>query len=211
MDGIDLAGSARKNSQSAGRRLVVAANSCTILSERELREEAAASSSAHRQSSGRKGTGQGSSGFRGERTQATRTGRQASGRHTGRTGEASGAFNAPQCDRNNDVAKPAPPWSDAKKKSFCASERARPDVVAARERFEHRRRRWRRSRLWFVDESRVNLSLARQEAWAPRGKRIVDYVPGRRWETYSLIAALDVDGIHAPMLLPGAMNTDSMR
>lgn len=53
--------------------------------------------------------------------------------------------------------------------------------------------------------------MARQEARAPRGQRIVDYVPDRRWEMYSLIAALDVDGIHAPMLLPGAMNTDSMR
>jgi transposase len=109
------------------------------------------------------------------------------------------------------VAKFASSWPDAKKKSFCASERTRPDVVAARERFEHRRRRWRRSRLWFVDESGVNLSLARQEAWAPRGKRIVDYVPGRRWETYSVIAALNVNGVHAPLLLPGAMNTDAMR
>jgi transposase len=62
-----------------------------------------------------------------------------------------------------------------------------------------------------VDESGVNLSLARQEAWAPRGERIVDYVPGRRWETFSLIAALNVEGVHAPLLLPGAMNTDSMR
>jgi transposase len=53
--------------------------------------------------------------------------------------------------------------------------------------------------------------LARQEAWAPRGERIVDYVPGRRWETFSLIAALNVEGVHAPLLLPGAMNTDCMR
>jgi len=109
------------------------------------------------------------------------------------------------------VAKFASSRPDAKKKSFCASERTRPDVVAARERFERRRRRWRRSRLWFVDESGVNLSLARQEAWAPRGKRIVDYVPGRRWETYSVIAALNLNGVHAPLLLPGAMNTDAMR
>jgi transposase len=211
MDGIDLAGSTRKNSQSAGRRLVFAADSRAILSECEFREEAADSSSAHRQSSSPKGTRQRSSSFRGQGTQAARTGRQASGRHTCRAGEASGAFNAPQCERNNDVAESAPPWTDAKKKSFCASERTRSDVVAARERFEHRRRRWRRSRLWFVDESGVNLSLARQEAWAPRGERIVDYVPGRRWETFSLIAALNVEGVHAPLLLPGAMNTDSMR
>ncbi len=53
--------------------------------------------------------------------------------------------------------------------------------------------------------------MARQEAWAPRGKRIVDYVPGRRWETYSVIAALNLNGVHAPLLLPGAMNTEHRR
>src|SRR5450432_1817409 len=183
MRGIDLAGSARKNPQSASRRAVITSSRRTIFRERELREETATSSSAHGESSSRKGTRQGSPGFRGERTQVARTGRQASGRHAGRAGEASGAFSSHQRERDDDVAEPASSWPDAKKKSFCASERTRPDVVAARERFEHRRRRWRRSRLWFVDESGVNLSLARQEAWAPRGERIVDYVPGRRWET----------------------------
>lgn len=83
--------------------------------------------------------------------------------------------------------------------------------MLARERFEHRRRRWRRSRLWFVDESGVNLSLTRSEAWAPRGERVVDYVPGRRWETFTIIAALSVGGVRAPMLLPGAMNTEALR
>jgi hypothetical protein len=59
----------------------------------------------------------------------------------------------------------------------------------------------------FVDESGVNLSMVRQEAWVPRDDRIVDYVSGRRWETYSLSIALD--GLHAPLLVPGAMNTDA--
>lgn len=62
-----------------------------------------------------------------------------------------------------------------------------------------------------MDESGVNLALTRTNAWAPRGERIVDQVPGRRWENFSLIAALSLDGVHAPMLLPGAMNTEAMR
>jgi transposase len=62
-----------------------------------------------------------------------------------------------------------------------------------------------------VDESGVNLSMTRKEAWAPRGERIVDNVPGRRWETFTLIAALSVDGVRAPLLLPGAMNTEGLR
>jgi len=84
-------------------------------------------------------------------------------------------------------------------------------VIRAREVFQQRRQRWRKRRLWFVDESGVNLALTRPDAWAPRGERIVDHVPGRRWETFSVIAALSLDGVHAPMLLPGAMNTEAMR
>jgi transposase len=57
----------------------------------------------------------------------------------------------------------------------------------------------------------VNLSLTRSEAWAPRGERVVDNVPGRRWENFTVIAALSVAGLHAPMLLPGAMNTEALR
>jgi hypothetical protein len=77
--------------------------------------------------------------------------------------------------------------------------------------FCQRRQRWRGKRLWFVDESGVNLALTRANGWAPRGERLVDHVPGRRWENFSLIAALSLDGVHAPLLLPGAMNTEAMR
>lgn len=62
-----------------------------------------------------------------------------------------------------------------------------------------------------MDESGVNLALTRTSGWAPRGERLVDHVPGRRWETFTVIAALSLDGVHAPMLLPGAMNTEAMR
>ncbi len=109
------------------------------------------------------------------------------------------------------MAEPAPARPDSKKKSLQASERERPDVVCAREVFCKRRQRWRKRRLWFVDESGVNLALTRANGWAPRGERLVDHVPGRRWENFSLIAALSLDGVHAPLLLPGAMNTEAMR
>jgi len=82
-------------------------------------------------------------------------------------------------------------------------------VIAARERFCRRMRSWSVSRLVFVDESGINLSQTRAQAWAPRGDRVTDHIPGRR-ESYSVIAALRADGVVAPMILPGAMNTDSM-
>jgi transposase len=69
--------------------------------------------------------------------------------------------------------------------------------------------RWACNRLVFVDESGVNLSQTRTQAWAPRGERVTDHIPGRR-ETYSVIAALRSTGIVAPMMLPGAMNTDAL-
>jgi transposase len=63
----------------------------------------------------------------------------------------------------------------------------------------------------FIDESGVNLSLTRAEARAPRGERIVDDVPGSRWETYTIIAALRDTGVIAPMVLRGAMNAEALR
>jgi transposase len=72
-------------------------------------------------------------------------------------------------------------------------------------------RRWPAGRLVFIDESGVNLALTRSHAWGPRGERVVDDVPAGRWETYSVIAALREEGVTAPMVLRGAMDTESMR
>jgi transposase len=71
--------------------------------------------------------------------------------------------------------------------------------------------RWAIRKLVFIDESGVNLSQTRTEGRAPRGERVIDHVPGRRWETHSIIAGLRTTGIVAPMVIPGAMNTDSLR
>jgi transposase len=70
--------------------------------------------------------------------------------------------------------------------------------------------RWALGRLVFVDESGINLAQTPAYARAPRGERAIDYVPGGRWETYSVIAGLRSTGIVAPMMLPGAMNADWM-
>lgn len=69
---------------------------------------------------------------------------------------------------------------------------------------------WRLSRLVFVDESGINLALTPTRARAPRGERVVDDVPQGRWETYSVIAGLRCSGVVAPMMLPGAMNAESL-
>lgn len=53
--------------------------------------------------------------------------------------------------------------------------------------------------------------MTRAVARAPRGERIVDHVSGGRWKNFTIIAGLRLDGISAPMLLPGAMNTESLQ
>lgn len=70
-------------------------------------------------------------------------------------------------------------------------------------------RRWPAKKLVFLDESGVNLALTRSQAWGPRGERVVDHVPTKRWETFTVVAALRSKGIIAPMLLAGAMNADA--
>jgi transposase len=83
-------------------------------------------------------------------------------------------------------------------------------VIAARASFSRRMLRWAVRRLVFIDESGINLSQTRAEGRALRGERVVDYVPGSRWETYSVIAGLRSTGVIAPMMIPGAMNTASL-
>jgi len=70
---------------------------------------------------------------------------------------------------------------------------------------------WHNRQLVFIDESGVNLSETRAEGRAPRGERVVDAVPGGRWENYTIVAGLRMNGVVAPMMLPGAMNADCLR
>jgi transposase len=93
-----------------------------------------------------------------------------------------------------------------KKKSMHADERQRPDVRRKRRSFRSRVKRIEPRRLRFVDESGVTTAMARAYGWAPRGERAVGSAPGR-WESFSTVAAVGLDGVHAPLILPGAIDT----
>lgn len=108
------------------------------------------------------------------------------------------------------MAHAVPDGLIAKKKTLYASERDRPDIVEARIAFRKAQKNWDSARLIFVDESGVNLSMTRSMAWAPVGERAVDDVPGNRWSNYSVIAGLGIDGIVAPMVVPGAIDGQAM-
>jgi transposase len=87
--------------------------------------------------------------------------------------------------------------------------------VAASERNNYKRGWfWRRAarfshrRLIFIDESALNTAMTPLYARAPRGERVVDYVPRSYGEQTSLIGALSYGrGLVAVMTLTGAVDT----
>jgi transposase len=92
-----------------------------------------------------------------------------------------------------------------KKKSLHADERGRPDVQKKRRAFRREVRRIEPGRLIFVDETGVTTAMTPAYAWAPRGERADASAP-RSWESVTVIAALGLDGVRAPLMFPGSTN-----
>ena len=93
-----------------------------------------------------------------------------------------------------------------KKKSLYASQRDRPDVQKKRRAFRRKVSRIEPKRLIFVDETGVTTAMTPASAWAPRGARAVDSAPAT-WATMTVIAALGLDGVCAPLAFPGSTDT----
>jgi transposase len=97
-------------------------------------------------------------------------------------------------------------WGSPSKKTVHADEQRRPDVAAARRRWQdvlplHDARGY-----VFVDESGVTTDLLRRYGRCPRGLRLRDYTPCGHWQTHTVIAALRVDGLHAPAVFDGPLD-----
>jgi transposase len=93
-----------------------------------------------------------------------------------------------------------------KKKSLHAGEQDRPDVQKERRSFRRKVKPMESERLVFVDETGVTTAMTPTSAWAPRGERAVDSAPAS-WESVTVIAALGLDGVRAPLALPGSVDT----
>jgi transposase len=93
-----------------------------------------------------------------------------------------------------------------KKKTLHADERDRPDVQTKRRSFRRKIKKIEPERLVFVDESGVTTAMTPAYARAPRGERAVDSAPGA-WESVTVIAALGLDGVRAPLAFPGSTDT----
>jgi transposase len=93
-----------------------------------------------------------------------------------------------------------------KKKSLYASQRDRPEVQKKRRSFRRKVRKIEPKQLVFVDETGVTTAMTPAYAWSPRGERAVDSTPAS-WETVTVIAALGLDGVRAPLAFPGSTDT----
>ena len=53
--------------------------------------------------------------------------------------------------------------------------------------------------------------MTRLRGWAPKGERLIDKIPHRRWKTATFLAALRQDRIDAPCLFDGPINGERFR
>jgi transposase len=93
-----------------------------------------------------------------------------------------------------------------KKKSRHAEERDRPDVPARRAEFRQEVGAIEPERLVFVDETGITTTMTPAYGRAPRGQRVVDSVPAS-WEAVTVIAALGLEGVRAPVVFSGSTDT----
>lgn len=97
-----------------------------------------------------------------------------------------------------------------KKKSLHASERDRPDVQTKRRSFRRKVKKIESKRLVFVDETGVTTAMTPTHARSPRGERAVGSAPGA-WESVTVISALSLDGVRAPLAFPGSTDTTAFQ
>ena len=86
-------------------------------------------------------------------------------------------------------------------------------TLGASERDEEQRLRWLAKvfcldpgKLVFVDESGFHLAMTPAYARAPKGERAYGQIPRNRGENTSLLAALSLNGLQAPMTLQGSVD-----
>jgi transposase len=62
--------------------------------------------------------------------------------------------------------------------------------------------------LIFLDESGVSTQMTRRYARAPRGVRVHETTPEGNWKILTILAAMSLDGIIAPMTIEAATDTE---
>jgi transposase len=63
----------------------------------------------------------------------------------------------------------------------------------------------------FLDECGVTTDLLRRYGRSPRGTRLHDHAPCGHWQTHTVIAGLRLDGLTAPAVFDGPIDTPTFR
>jgi transposase len=63
----------------------------------------------------------------------------------------------------------------------------------------------------FLDECGVTTDLLRRYGRSPRGTRLHDHTPCSHWQTHIVVAALRLDGLAAPAVFDGPIDTPTFR
>jgi transposase len=91
------------------------------------------------------------------------------------------------------------------------SNQKREDVVQKRGIWRENQKEISKAKIYFLDESSINLGMTRLDGWGEKSVRVNDYVPDVRFERTSIIATLSKDGINAPMTFKGTLDQDVFR
>jgi transposase len=94
----------------------------------------------------------------------------------------------------------------ALKQTVFADEQRRADVATARRQWQDALAVHDARGYVFLDESGITTDLIRRYGRRPRGLRLRDYAPYGHWQTHTVIAALRVDGLHAPAVFDGPID-----
>lgn len=97
----------------------------------------------------------------------------------------------------------------SRKKTLRASEGDTPTLKRERTMVRRMLNKFSLSSLLFLDESGINLSMTRTYAWANVGDRAMGTAPQNWGTTTTVVAALGLRGIVAPMVLKGAMDGET--
>jgi transposase len=96
-----------------------------------------------------------------------------------------------------------------KKKSLHASEQNRPDVKLKREEWANCMPGLNVDKLVFYDEIGVNTKMVRLHGRCAASQRLVDFAPVGHYSSSTLMSAMRLDGVVAPMLLDGPVNGET--
>jgi transposase len=63
----------------------------------------------------------------------------------------------------------------------------------------------------FLDECGVTTDLLRRYGRSPRGTRLHDHTPCSHWQTHTVVAGLHLDGLMAPAVFDGPIDSSTFR